>query len=309
MAVWVAPYGTDCPARQNGDGPAIAQVGGECVYFPLYATYLRDLSLNIGLSGRGSAANESAAPGPWPPIVAGEYFKHRNRLVAEFGIENAAFAALAVDIALFQEAVSRRQMPPREEAMANMGQVRERIGGLLLLTELHEFARASDLTAFRSLMESPRAGQLVSVQGEEHLLLLFEQAKEIDFSGTTEGLEIHAALLESVDPDRYWTEVYVDHARRMLAIEALRTTMVDPKTGLPSDSDWQDFREKSWSSTFIKLTDDAPENIALAEIRSYMSGNHALQREFLKMQLNEIRPTAPPDPTTSPDRPQPTPRP
>ena len=186
--------------------------------------------------------------------------------------------------------------------MVLMGQARERIGSLRLLVELHELAKASDFAVFRSLIESSPGRQLVSVQGEEHLLLLFEQAREMDFSGATEGLEVHAALLESVGSDQYWTEVFVEHGRRVLAIEALRSTVVDTNTVQSGPVDWQDFLEKTWSGAVISLTDTAPDTLNPADIRLYMDEYLALERDLLKIYLNETPPNAPASPTPSLDR-------
>ena len=282
--MWAVPYRPECPGSPWDGSPAIGRVGDDCVYSHQYATYLRDLSLSIGLSGQPSATDE---------FPLGDYFSARNRLVSEFGIENAAFATLALDSALYRAASSRGHIPSEGEVTALMGQARERIGGLTMLVELHELALASDFAAFRTLVESPPARKLLPVQGEEHLLLLFEQAKEVDFSGAMEGLEIHASLLESFGPDRYWTDVYVEQARRILAIEAFSSTVLDSGTAQSSARDWQAFRERTWAAIDMRLTDSAPGAIDLASVLSYMSALDTLQRGLLEMQQTGARPSAP----------------
>lgn len=176
--------------------------------------------------------------------------------------------------------------------MAAMGQARQRIFNLRLLIELHELALESDMAAFRNLIESPQAGQVIAVQGEEHLLLLFEQAKQMDFSGTNDGLAIHDELLESVGPDEYWTEVYVDYSRRRLAIEALRTSMVESRDAETAELEWQDFQESTWDAAEITLTGEALSAISLAGIRAYMGGHFALERRLLELLRGDGGPTS-----------------
>ena len=271
-AAWVFLDRSECPDNSWDGGPAIACVEGECVYMLQFKTYLRDISLSLGLSGQGSEADQS---------ILGDYFRGRQRLASEFGLETAAFANLAQDYTLHQLAVSEGHSPPDGEIMVRMGLARERIGGLRALLELHELARESDLAGFRNLIERPYVQQFISVQGEEHLLALFEQAGETDLSGAADGMEIHAALLESVGDDRYWNEVFVDQARRLVALESLRLAIDDMEPDLSSDIHWQDLREKTWGGTVIELTDAAPDSITLAGVRSYMSGQHALERALL----------------------------
>ncbi len=284
-AVWAVPHNPGCPASPWDQSPAIARVADECVYSHQFATYLRDLSLNLGISGEESPAAESPLP---------QYFEARNRLVTEFGVENAAFATLALEVALYQAAASRGYEPRRDEATAFMGQARERISGLQLLVELHGLARASDLPAFRALIDSPAARQLLPVQGEEHLLLLFEQARQVDLTGAMDGLAVHQTLLESVGPDRYWTEVYVEHARRLLAIDAFRSSVVDAEADWSGARDWLDFSEHSWNRSSISLMDAAPNSLSINSIQSYMDRNLSLQRDFLESQLDEARPSVAP---------------
>ena len=271
-AAWVFPDGPECPDNSWDGGPAITRVEGECVYTLQFKTYLRDISLSLGLSGQGSEADES---------ILGDYFRGKQRLASEFGLETAAFANLAQDFTLYQLAVSEGHLPLDGEIMVRMGVARERIGGLRALLELHELARESDLAGFRNLIERPYVEQFISVQGEEHLLALFEQAGETDLSGAADGMEFHAALLESVGDDRYWNEVFVDQARRLVAIESLRLAIDDKEPDLSSDIQWQDLREKTWEGTVIELTDAAPDSITLAGVRSYMSGQHALEHALL----------------------------
>ena len=271
-AAWVFPDGPECPDNSWDGGPAIARVEGECVYALQFKTYLRDISLSLGLSGQGSEADQS---------ILGDYFRGRQLLASEFGLENAAFANLAQDFTLYQLAVSEGHSPLDGEIMVRMGVARERIGGLRALLELHEVARESDLAGFRNLIERPYVRQFISVQGEEHLLALFEQAGETDLSGAADGMEIHAALLESVGEDRYWSEVFADQARRLVSIESLRLAIDNKEPDLSSDIHWQDLREKTWGGTVIELTDAAPKSITLANVRSYMTGQHALERALL----------------------------
>ena len=253
-------------------GPAIARVDGECVYTPQFATYLRDLSLSLGLSGQGSEADESSL---------GEYFQGRRLLASEFGLENAAFATLAQDLALYQIAVAKGHSPHVGEVMVEVGRSRERIGGLTALLELHELARDSDLAGFRAKIESPLAKQMIPVQGEEHLLALFDEAGKMDLSGAAKGMEIHTALLESVGEDSYWTEVFAEHARTKVTIESLRMSVEEMQTDLPADLHWQNNREEAWGSIVIELTDAAPKPITLTAVRSYVDGYHALERDLL----------------------------
>ena len=273
VAVWAFSGRSECPDSALDGSSAIARVSNECVYRYQVATYLRDLLLSVGPTTQESSADES-------PL--GEYFRDRNRLISEFGPENAALAALALDFALHQEALSRGYVPLDEEIMVRMGQTRERIDGLYLLAQLSELAKASDFVAFRSLIESPSASQLVRVQGEEHLVLLFEQAKVMDFSSLREGLEVQTALTESFGSDRYWNEVYVEHTRRPLANDAFRLTMVNADADWSGIVDWLDFRDMTWSGTAISLTDAAPNTLNLESVRSYMNEFLDLERDLLE---------------------------
>ncbi len=263
---------SDCPDNAWDGSPAIARVGDGCVYSLQLNTYLRDLSLGMGLSDQASEADESSL---------GEFLSSRRRLVSEFGLENAAFATLAQDLALYQAAATEGPPPPDGEVMAVMGANRERIRGLITLLDLHELARESDLEGFRDLLESPSVGQLIPVQGEEHVLALFEQAATIDLSGAARGMEIHEALLESVGDEVYWTEVFFQQARWLVAVESLRLAVEEMESPLPPGLQWQDHRERTWGSTVIELTDAAPESVTLSDVRRYMDGLHALERELL----------------------------
>ena len=228
--------------------------------------------MSLGLTGEGSEADES---------ILGEYFRGKRRLAAEFGQENAAFAILAQDMALYRLAVAEGHSPPEGEVRVEMGSTRERIGGLRVLLALHELARDSDFAGFRNLIESPAVRLLIFVQGEEHLLALFEEAARTDLSGAARGMEIHMVLLESVGEDRYWSEIYVDLARRLVAIETLRLAIDETESNLSSDLYWHDLREKTWGSTAIELTGAAPDSITLTGVRSYMDNLHALERDLL----------------------------
>ena len=282
-----------CPDSSWDGNRAIARVGGECTYTLQFNTYLRDISLSLGLPDEGAAAGESGV---------GEYLRGRQRLASEFGLENAAFATLAQDLALYQAAVRGGQSPPDGEVMVVMGANRERIRGLSTFLELHELARESNLEGFRNLLESPRVRQLIPVQGEEHLLALFEEAARIDLSGAARGIEIHTALLESVGEDQYWTEVFFEQARWLVDIESFRLAVDEMESPPGSGLDWQDLREKIWGSTVIELTDAAPKAITLTDVRLYVNGLHALERDLLNQlnrQLSETRPAAP-SPTRMP---------
>ena len=271
-ALWAFSGESGCPDNAWDNTPAIARVGDGCVYSLQLNTYLRDLSLGMGLSDQASEADESAL---------GEFLSGRRRLVSEFGLENAAFATLAQDLALYQVAVIEGPPPPDGEVMAVMGTNRERIRGLATLLELHELARESDLEGFRDLLESPSVGQLIPVQGEEHVLALFEQATNIDLSGAARGMNIHEALLEYVGDEVYWTEVFFQQARWLVAIESLRLAVEEMESPLPPGLQWQDLREKTWGSTVIELTDAAPETVTLSDVHLYTDGLHALERDLL----------------------------
>ena len=282
-----------CPDSSWDGNTAIARVGGECIYALQFNTYLRDLSLSLGIPDQGAAADESGL---------GEYFRGRQRLASEVGLENAAFATLAQDVSLFQAAVRGGQSPPEREVMVVMGANRERIRGLRTFLALHELARESNLEGFRNLLESPHVRQLIPVQGEEHLLALFEEAARIDLSGAARGIDIHTALLESVGEDQYWTEVFFEQARWLVAIESFRVAVGEMDSPPGSGLNWQDLREKIWGSTVIELTDAAPEAITLTDVRLYVNGLHALERDLLNelnRQLSETRPPAP-SPTRMP---------
>ena len=124
-------------------------------------------------------------------------------------------------------------------------------------------------------------GQLIPVQGEEHVLALFEQAANTDLSGAAMGMEIHDALLESVGDEVYWTEVFSEQARWLVAVESLRLAVEEMESPLPLGLQWQDHREKTWRSANIDLTNAAPESVTLSEVRQYMDGLHALERDLL----------------------------
>ena len=262
----------ECPDNAWDGSPAIARVGDDCVYALQLNTYIRDLSLGLGPSDQGSGADGSDLA---------EFLLERQRLESDFGLANAAFAALAQDVALYQLAKADGQSAPDGEVMAVMGANRDRIRGLGTLLELHELARESDLEGFRDLIERPEVMQLIPVQGEEHLLVLFEQAANIDLSGAARAMEIHEGLLESIGDDLYWTEVFFELARWLLTIESFRVAMDIAESALTPDLQWQDIREKTWGSTVIELTDAAPEGVSLTEVGLYMNELHALERDLL----------------------------
>ena len=261
-----------CPDNGWDGTPAIARVGDTCVYALQFNTYLRDLSLNLGLPSQGEDADET---------VLGEYLKGRERLARQFGLENAAFASLAQDLALYRLALADGQYPPDTEGMAAMGVNRERVRGLGALLNLHELAIASDLQGFRDLLEIPSVAQLIPVQGEEHLMMLFEEAANLDLSGAARGMEIHEALIESVGEDSYWNEVFFEQARWRVAIESFRLSADAADGHQPPALWWQNLREKTWGSTAIELTDAAPESVLLSDVRRYMDELHALERDLL----------------------------
>ena len=262
---------SECPDNAWDGSPAIARVGDDCLYSLQYNTYLRDLSLNVGLSGPPGADESGLA----------EFLSGRRILVSEFGLENAAFATLAKDLALHQAAIKEGHSFLDAEVMAAMGANRERIRGLRTLLKLHELARQSDLEGFRDLLESPSVGQLIPVQGEEHILALFEEAARLDLSGASKGMQVHWGMLESVGEDLYWNEVYFELASWLLAIESFRLAAGEMASGESAAIRWQDFTEKTWDSTAIELTDAAPESVTLSEVRRYMDGLHALERDLL----------------------------
>ena len=263
---------SECPDNAWDGTPAIATVGDTCVYALQLNTYLRDLSLGQGLSGQAFEAEESAL---------GEFLSGRRRLVSEFGLENVAFGTLAQDLALYQVAVIEVPSPPDGEVRAVMGANRERIRGLATLLELHDLALESDLEGFRDLLESPSVSQLIPVQGEEHVLALFEEAARLDLSGASRGMQVHSGMLESVGDDPYWTEVFFELASWLLAIESFRLAAGEMASGESAALRWQDFTEKTWDSTVIELTDAAPESVTLSDVRRYMAGLHALERDLL----------------------------
>ena len=292
MARVAAGVGTGVGGRIEGG--VATRVGDGCVYSLQFNTYLRELSLGLGSSDPGdgpdetgsdeSSADESGADESSPDESGlEEYLSGRQRLTSRSGLENAAFATLAQDVALYQVAVARGHSPPDEEAMSVMGTNRERIRDLRTLLELHTLARESNLQGFRGLIESPRVRQLITVQGEEHLLALFEEAAKVDLSGASGGMEIHSALVESVGEDPYWTEVFFEQARWLVAIESFRLAVEeeDLDSSLPSGLRWQNLRERTWGSTVIELTDAAPEAVTLTGLRLYMNGLHALERDLL----------------------------
>ena len=226
----------------------------------------------LDLVGQEIAADDS---------VRSENIAARLRLTSEFGLETAAFVHLAQDIVLYQIAVAAGHSPQDRAVMTEMGRVREQFSGRRVLLDLQKLARESDLAGFRNMVESPSVRQLIAVQGEEHLLALFEEAKEMDLSGASEGMEIHSTLLESVGAERYWNEIFVEHIRRIVAIENLRLFVDQQDTGQTAGLAWQNIREKTWGDTVIVLTDAAPESITMPGLRSYMNDYHALERDLL----------------------------
>ena len=271
-AVYVFSVEPECPPNAWDKNPAIARVGSDCVYELQLNTYLRDLSLGLGFPDQSLEADESGL---------GEFLRGRQRLVSEFGLVNAAFASLAQDVALYRVAVAEGQLPPDGEVMAVMGSNRERIRSLRTLLDLHELARDNNLEGFRTLIETPRVRQVIPVQGEEHLLALFEEAASIDLSGAAGGMEIHAGLVESVGEDLYWAEVFFEQARWLITIESYRLAVDDMESPTPSGLPWQGLREKTWGSTVIELTDAAPETVSLPQVRQYVKGLHTLERDLL----------------------------
>ena len=272
VAVWVFLGVSKCPDSSWDGSPAIARVGDDCVYALQFSTYLRDLSLSLGFIHQGSEADESSL---------GDYVRGKQSLASEFGLDNAAFATLAQDLALYRAAVAEGQSPLAGDVMAVMGTNRERIRNLSTVLELHELAKESNLAAFRDLIESPGARQLIPVQGEEHILALFEEAGKIDLSGAAKGMNVHSALLDTVGEERYWTEVFFELAHWLVAIESLRLAVYENEAPLNSALLWQDLKEKAWGSTVIELTDAAPEGLTLRDVRQFMKGLHALERDLL----------------------------
>ena len=271
-ALWVFSGEPQCPNDPWDGSPAIGLVGGDCVYKLQFNTYLRDISLGLGFVGEGAEQDESGL---------GEFIRGRQHLISRFGLENAAFATMAQDVALYQAAVAEGHAARDAEAMAVMGANRKRVQGLGTLLDLHELARESDLDGFRELLESPSGGQLLRVQGEGHLLKLFEEAGNLDMSGAARGMEIHAALLDSAGEDQYWTGAFVELAGWLVAIESLRNAVEETDSSQAPGLGWLDITEETWGSTVIELTDAAPEGVTLTDVRLYMDGLLALERDLL----------------------------
>ena len=268
----VFSHGPECPAHPQGDGAAIARVGNECVYFPLYATYLRDLSMSLGQPGQNAADADSET---LADIDA------RTLLAYEFGLETVAFANLVLDAALYRTAIDEGISTREDQVTYEMGLVRQWFQVLPIFFQLQELARNSDFEGFRELTENPFLREVMVLQGEEHLALLFEEAKVMDLSSAEEGMKIHLYLLESVGPDRYWEEIFVDYIRRTIAINLLRNTLDASPSGQPDGLPWLDLQQKTWEATEITLTDATPESITLPEVLSYMDRYFALERQLL----------------------------
>ena len=245
-AIWVFSGESECPDSPWDGGPAVGRVGGDCLYALQLNTYLRDISLGLGFADGSAGQDESAL---------GQYLRGKQRLISKFGLENAAFATLAQDAALYRLAVSEGHSAPDGEVMASMGANRERIRSLGILLELHELARASDLDGFRGLLETPDVRQVLPVQGEEHLLALFEEAGNLDMSGAARGMEIHAALLASAGEDRYWTEGFFEMAGWLLATESFRLAFEAMESSTAPCLGWLEFTEKTWAGAVIEVTD------------------------------------------------------
>ena len=245
-------------------------MGNECVYFPLYATYLRDLSMSLGqLDANAADANTET---PWDVDA-------RTLLAYEFSLETVAFANLALDAALYQSAVDAGISTREDQVRHEMGLVRQWFQVLPIFFQLQELARNSDFEGFRELTENPFLREIMVLQGEEHLVLLFEEAKVMDLSGAEEGLKIHLYLLELVGPDRYWEEIFADYIRRTIAINLLRNTLDASPSGQPGDLPWLDLQQKTWEATEITLTEATPESILLPGVQSYMDRYFALERQ------------------------------
>ena len=265
-------HGPECAVHPEGDGAAIARVGNECIYFPAYATYLRDLSMSLGQLEEDAAGAESGTPGDINAKV---------RLAFEFGLETVAFANLALDAALHEIAVDKGIPPREDEVMAEMGLVRQWFQVLPLFFQLQDLARNSDFEGFRELTDNPALRQVLVLQGEEHLALLFEEAKVMDLSSSEEGMKIHLYLMESVGPDRYWQEIYSGYIRRTIAINSLRSSLYTARDAQPAGLAWIDLQDTTWGSAAITLTEAAPEGIKLPDVRSYMDRYFALERQLL----------------------------
>ncbi len=271
-ALWVFSGESECPNDPWDGSPAIGLVEGDCLYPLQLNTYLRDIFLGLGFAEDGADQDESAL---------GEYIRGKQELISRFGLENAAFATLAQDAALYQVAVAEGHVARDAEAMAVMGANRKRVQGLRTLLALHELARESDLDGFRELLDSPSGVQLMRVQGEGHLLKLFEEAGNLDMSDAASGMEIHAALVESAGEDQYWTEGFLELANWLVAIESFRQAVDATESPEALGVAWLEITEKTWGSTVIELTDAAPEGVTLTGSRLYMDGLHALERDLL----------------------------
>ncbi len=263
-------HGPECPAHLESDGAAIARVGSECIYFPLYATYLRDLSMSLGQAD-ADAESEALAD-----------VDSRTLLAYEFGLETVAFSNLALDAALYQTAVDQGISIREDQVMSEMGLVRQWFQVLPVFFQLQELARNDDFEGFRELTEDPFLREVMVLQGEEHLALLFEEARIMDLSGAEEGMKIHLYLLESVGPDRYWEEVFANYIRRTIAINLLRNSLGPASSAQSAELPWLDLQRKTWGATTITLTDTAPENVMLPDVRSYMDRYFALERQLLE---------------------------
>ena len=263
-------HGPECPPNLESDGAAIARVGNDCIYFPLYATYLRDLSMSLGQPD-ADAESEALAD-----------VDSRTLLAYEFGLETVAFSNLALDAALYQTAVDEGISIREDQVRSEMGLVRQWFQVLPVFFQLQELARNDDFEGFRELTEDPFLREVMVLQGEEHLALLFEEARVMDLSGAEEGMKIHLYLLESVGPDRYWEEVFADYVRRTIAINLLRNSLGPAPSAQSAELPWLDLQKKTWGATAITLTDTAPESVMLPDVRSYMDRYFALERQRLE---------------------------
>lgn len=234
--------------------------------------------MTVSSPGQGDATDESRTAG---------FTNAEDRLAWEYGLENAAFATLALNSTLYQMAAREGHLPRVDDARSEMGQVRQYFQVLPVFFSAQELAQESDFEGFKSALENPHLKQVLVVQGEEHLRVLFEEARTMDLSGTALGLEIHWNLVESVGEDRYWDVVFVDYVQRIIAIQLLRNSLFQSLGDDTSQDEafpaaWLDLQEEAWDNTAIQLTDASPEAIRLEAVRSYMNAYLAAERDSLQ---------------------------
>ena len=288
-----------------GTRPAIARVDSECSPLSDYAERLRIVETGIEYAER--------EPLPDDPDPFWDNLRARHELVISYGPETVALAGAIMHSALYQKAVDEGHTPTDEEVAAHRDRTRLRSESTPDFIELVKLVEKSDSAGIRELMERSVYPDFKTILKDMSLPELQESFGGLYGSEFTlellkleKSLEEWEAYLESVGHERYWNEIFVAEARRSIAVDNLRSSVLDISADGPyeiASLAWLDCQREALDGVVISLTGAAPLNANLAGALAYLAElreeeSQALNEEYRKLleRREERRRLTPPPP-------------